>query len=449
MKTLTIFKINKDFYDYIENIDGNQINLGIKQFIIKEEKGERVFHPMENWAKNIYNFCSSYNKKINKNENIEKLDYDNLIIELKKKNQNYFDKNVEANLKMQMNFIHEMYKEKQITEIKHIKLWIKRDFPSWKKEILGNEEKSKLKYIAKTVAVISIANKMFLENNKKEGYYLRDIQIIAILLFISKSKDEGLIEEIGTGEGKTTIIFTLAIFLGLIGHTVDIITSASNLAKRDAELFRELYKYFDLSVDYSRDRDPKPYEAHILYGTFYDFEGDFLREVTGEKQIRNKRPFDAIIIDEVDNIFIDNIGGSTMLVNGSKGYSLLSIIYIEIYMFINYFFEYIIDYFRQLDEKKNYNKEFLQIIEDPFFKNEILKVIKPILKDIILQLITTKKEKEKKNENNNQNNLENFLNNLKIIIPTHLKEFIECQLDKWINNAFKAKNQFFLEKIML
>ena len=443
VKSLTTFKIDENFYEKTQVKNEKIINLGIKQFL--EKGGE---NKTENWAKNIYNFGSSYNKKINKDENLEQLNLDDLIIELKKNNKNYFNKKWEDNLRMQMNFIDEIYKNKQIKQIEHIKLWKKNEFPSWKKKIKGNNKKLQLEYIAKTVAVISIANKIFLENNDKKGYYLRQIQIIAILLFISKKREKGLIEEIGTGEGKTTIIFTLAIYLGLMDHYVDIFTSASNLAKRDAEEFKELYGYFDLTVDYCRGEDPIPYNAKILYGTFFKLEGDFLREITKKKKIRNNRNIDAIIIDEVDNIFIDNIGGSTQLVNGSLGYDLICILYIYIYMFVDYteshISKYIIDMFDKLNNFKNFRDELLQLMEDPYFKKEIFKNMKPFLKELISKLVITKNEID--NNINNNNNSENILNNLKIIIPTHLKELVDYQLDKWINNAFRAQYEFCLNK---
>ena len=443
VKSLTTFKIDENFYEKTQVKNEKIINLGIKQFL--EKGGE---NKTENWAKNIYNFGSSYNKKINKDENLEQLNLDDLIIELKKNNKNYFNKKWEDNLRMQMNFIDEIYKNKQIKQIEHIKLWKKNEFPSWKKKIKGNNKKLQLEYMAKTVAVISIANKIFLENNDKKGYYLRQIQIIAILLFISKKREKGLIEEIGTGEGKTTIIFTLAIYLGLMDHYVDIFTSASNLAKRDAEEFKELYGYFDLTVDYCRDEDPIPYNAKILYGTFFKLEGDFLREITKKKKIRNNRNIDAIIIDEVDNIFIDNIRGSTQLVNGSLGYDLICILYIYIYMFVDYteshISKYIIDMFDKLNNFKNFRDELLQLMEDPYFKKEIFKNMKPFLKELISKLVITKNEID--NNINNNNNSENILNNLKIIIPTHLKELVDYQLDKWINNAYRAKYELFMDK---
>ena len=61
---------------------------------------------------------------------------------------------------------------------------------------------------------------------------LRDSQIYALLLLLSKKKDKGKIIQVFSGEGKTIITFCLAIVLVLKGHKVDIICYSSEYAKR-------------------------------------------------------------------------------------------------------------------------------------------------------------------------------------------------------------------------
>ena len=88
------------------------------------------------------------------------------------------------------------------------------------------------------------------------------------------------------------------------------------MAKRDSNNFQKIYDYFNLTTAY-----PGPYKCNILYATFLEFEGDYLREITSGRNIRNNRENDVIIIDEVDNLFIDNILGVTRLTNTSKGFN--------------------------------------------------------------------------------------------------------------------------------
>ena len=86
----------------------------------------------------------------------------------------------------------------------------------------------------------------------KFGYEPRVIQIIALLFFLFKDMNKGLIEQIYTGEGKTIIISFLAIIKALEGKKVDILTSSCVLAERDATEMKDFYNLFGLSVDYCK-----------------------------------------------------------------------------------------------------------------------------------------------------------------------------------------------------
>ena len=66
------------------------------------------------------------------------------------------------------------------------------------------------------------------------GINPREIQLICLLIFIFKNQDEGLIQQILTGEGKSLIITFLATIKAFMGKKVDILTSSLVLAERDA-----------------------------------------------------------------------------------------------------------------------------------------------------------------------------------------------------------------------
>ena len=166
-KSLITLEIDKNFFDKIEK----------NEILIKEKGGKKKGEKMDNWAKIIYNFFS----KNNVEKELKEFDLNDLIFELKKSNKNYFSKKVEDNIIMQMEYIRKYYDKKEINNIEDIKRWKREIFPSWKREIEKKDETRKLEYIAKTIAVISIANKIFLENKNKQSYYLREIQIIAVL----------------------------------------------------------------------------------------------------------------------------------------------------------------------------------------------------------------------------------------------------------------------------
>ena len=113
---------------------------------------------------------------------------------------------------------------------------------------------------------------------------------------------------------------------------VDVISRSYSLAIRDSENFKNIYEYFNLTTSYPQRSISTPYKCDILYGTFFEFEGDYLREVIKNGKIRNDRPYEVIIIDEVDNLFIDNILSSTRLTCSSKGFKFLIPIYLSIYL---------------------------------------------------------------------------------------------------------------------
>ena len=68
-------------------------------------------------------------------------------------------------------------------------------------------------------------------------------------------------------------------------------------------------------------------------------------------EIRKGREYDVIIIDEVDNLFVDNILGSTRLTNSSRGFKFLIPIYLTVYLSIELFDYFFLLYFKISLEK--------------------------------------------------------------------------------------------------
>ena len=65
---------------------------------------------------------------------------------------------------------------------------------------------------------------------EKHEFYLRSTQLMAIIIFL-KTEDQGVLEQVSTGEGKSLIIVALAIVKkALQRENVDVITSSSVLA---------------------------------------------------------------------------------------------------------------------------------------------------------------------------------------------------------------------------
>ena len=131
----------------------------------------------------------------------------------------------------------------------NIENYIKNQINEIKKKI-QDKKLDKDSFYKRIIPIIILSNKYIF------NYEPRKIQIIALLLFLYKEKTKGLIEQIPTGEGKTSISSFLAVIEALEGKKVDIITSSLVLAERDATLLKNFYNLFGLTVDYCRNSDP-------------------------------------------------------------------------------------------------------------------------------------------------------------------------------------------------
>ena len=464
----SILDVFKDIINYNENNDS--INKFIQYEIIKSVINTIICYPKVNLDvliiflksrisinKNKKNFgfdpkialdfyLKASNDENNKDNNLHDLTIQEIFNQLKIMNPDISDieiSKMENQLKI-VNFIinnpdYQNYNKKDFQD------WTKNNFPKLKFDPQESD-----KNIAITVGMISLVLK------KERGYYLRNTQIIAVLKFIGKDEKKGLIEEISTGEGKSCIICSLSIYFALRKHKVDIISSADTLVKRDSDEFKNIYDYFNLTTAYPHNSEPGPYTCDILYGTFLEFEGDYLREITSNRNIRKSRPYDVIIIDEVDNLFIDNILGSTRLTNTTKGFKFLTPIYLSTYISFELYDFFFLIFFKM--SLKSLNKEkkekFQLLINNPEErKKEIIKSLEEIYdtilnenkqKEIMKNLSKEEKiiiEKEIKKQGEiieKMNFFKNFEKNLEY--PDFLEPFVKSQYPYWIDNAYDAKN---------
>ena len=275
-----------------------------------------------------------------------------------------------------------------------------------------NDIKNETKHINKVNLLVAL---MMRANELLFGYLPRQIQIISILFFIFKEKQQGLLLEIKTGEGKTLIISFLAVIKAKIELCdVDIITSSNLLAERDAKEKKIFYELFGLSVDYCRDEESSKkdclqcYKANICYGDCLNFEADILKTYYLGKCGRGyKRHYDCIIIDEIDNITIDNIKNRTEILDNFPGYK-----------FLEFFYLYIYQKLLSIDEeyKKEQNYEFLVK-----FKKD--KIIRDLAKTIDEFFYNNDKKSDKE----------------KIYYPNYLKEFVISRKLDWCQEAYEAK----------
>jgi preprotein translocase subunit SecA len=97
---------------------------------------------------------------------------------------------------------------------------------------------------------------------------------------------------------------------------VDIVSPNRYLAQRDTRKYASFFNEFNFTTSHICLDEPEErhFRAHVLYGTNYDFEFAFMRDQLRGKPQRTwvkgshivSRPYDIVIVDEVDNLFIDS-----------------------------------------------------------------------------------------------------------------------------------------------
>ena len=246
----------------------------------------------------------------------------------------------------------------------------------------SNGPANSLEEIAHSITDICIKIKNF--TNQKSGGKRVMIPHPAQVITIIRICDEiihgrGAIAQVKTGEGKSFIISVIAIVLVLHGRLVDVVTSNLELAIRDEKDQRDYYKLFNInsgvlaekkgdkdflnlmksqiiikagenkSSGYNLDVFKKP----IVYSTNYNFEFAYLHSLFSDKPLR-KRPYDVVIVDEVDNMFLDQSSSPAIISHGIKilyNKDILEIIYYlkdnnikNIMKVLNYYFPEGIDF---------------------------------------------------------------------------------------------------------
>ena len=184
------------------------------------------------------------------------------------------------------------------------------------------------------------------------------VQVITILRICDEIlSGRGAIAQVKTGEGKSFIISVIAIVLAMHGRLIDIVTSNLELAIRDEKDQRDYYKLFNIksgvlcrkdgdkdflnlmkSQIIARDNgknDESDYNTdvfgkEIVYSTNYNFQFAYLHSLFSNKPLRN-RPYDVVIVDEVDNMFLDQSCSPAIIAYGISilyHKDILSIIYL-------------------------------------------------------------------------------------------------------------------------
>ena len=199
----------------------------------------------------------------------------------------------------------------------------------------GNEDwqTSLQSFMPEIYAVLVRANEII------TGNMVRSVQLFSVISFINSNGTEhpGLLLEIKTGEGKSTITKMTAAIFAMLGKKVDIVTSSSVLAERDQIASESFFAMLGLSSGYNPSGisgdgkitkhnfvscKKEIYKKDIVYGDTGSFEGDIVRDMEGGvagKLTRGDRAQECLILDEVDSMLLDERGKSTMLAKHISG----------------------------------------------------------------------------------------------------------------------------------
>lgn len=154
------------------------------------------------------------------------------------------------------------------------------------------------------------------------GMFPYDVQVLGGIII-----HQGNVAEMNTGEGKT-LTATLPVYLNaLTGKGTMLVTTNEYLAKRDAEEMGRVYRFLGLTVGVPFTSNPKQklkpeekkriYSSDIIYTTNsvlgFDYLGDNLASNESGTFLR---PFDYVIIDEIDDILLDS-AQTPLIISGS------------------------------------------------------------------------------------------------------------------------------------
>ncbi len=144
------------------------------------------------------------------------------------------------------------------------------------------------------------------------GMFPYDVQVMGAIVL-----NQGNIAEMKTGEGKT-LTATMPLYLNaLTGKGAMLLTPNNYLAQRDKEQLQPVYEWLGLTVSLGFETDDQEkkttpaikrswYNADITYTTASSLAFDYLfNNLATRREDQYLRPFNYVIIDEVDAILLD------------------------------------------------------------------------------------------------------------------------------------------------
>jgi preprotein translocase subunit SecA len=342
-------------------------------------------------------------------------------------------------------------------ELDEVKNYIKK-YLNWTRADISNWSKNNKKkfMISEAIALINraiVINKNETSESGKINFdRITDAQIISCLVALKAySINKGTLLQLATGEGKSIIICILAIINALKHEYVNVITSSSVLAERDAKNNEKLYKIFGLTCSSNNEKSvyikgPRPcYKSNIVYGDISQFQFDTLRDDYSDLDTLGDRKCEIAIIDEVDVMLIDDTSKIAKLASTIAGLNHFHAVYTLLWCNLMAVKGKLLQideniYFLNGNIDKEDGKFVLKCEEE---NGEILQIndLEEYLKENEENINNVGKKINGKIENFLDEHLKEYLNKLEkehLKFPKNFQEYFNRQKPIWIKNAIEA-----------
>ena len=248
-------------------------------------------------------------------------------------------------------------------EEERVRPWNEEQVLAWATDNRGSTFADDVKRLITGLAVVSHGCRLLWKHP------LRDTQLLALFLLLRPPAEGGQLRgrlcQMFTGEGKTRTFACLAILRAMCLHYVDVLTTSSVLARRDATESAPLFRLFGLLVTNNCDRDceegdgansaeevrRKRYSVDgradgrlvdVVYGDVGSFERDrLMTDFRGHQPKEQIMPRSRMgenlsaLIDEVDGLFLDNSGMVLYLSHSVDSLRFVERIFVDMWAIVN------------------------------------------------------------------------------------------------------------------
>ena len=177
------------------------------------------------------------------------------------------------------------------------------------------------------------------------GFPPRSTQLLSVLVLLNTEPNKGRLLQQNTGEGKSLTVAMFSAIKALLDNKSDIVTTSIELSIPEVTKQRPFFEMLALSVAENSDentqggKDKKKkyvYQQDQVYGTPKNFQGDILRQEFFGQELRTGRPFDCVVVDEVDSMLFDSRTHSIRLSSGMPATNHLGVLLAATWQQVNY-----------------------------------------------------------------------------------------------------------------